>query len=463
MNRQEKYRFTDNVTPLSADELNARFFDLDTRLGSIEAQGDALPKAIADFNSAALSRINDVLLPAFQSVAEVQRLGFLNAPIAENTAAVFALGLTTVVIAVDRRSFFTPSPWVVLVRDASVADYVVAHVLSYSQDTGVLQLDVDSLAGTPGTYTDVTVWGVAGGALTALENGQGTRTDRVAAESARDAAAGSASSAATSAAYASSAAGSAGISAGNARTSEANAATYAQAAQNAVQGTTMAVTSVNGKQGPGAISLGAADVGAVSSVNGHGGAVTLGAADVGAVASVNGKTGAAISLAAADVGALAPGRNLADLADAPTARTNLGLGAAATKAIAALADWITGVAGRVLTTDVVTSGAQPVVIPWAATTNVDLNTFLSNAVLTLGGATVLNFQNTAAKKGFSGLLEIYQPAAGGYAVTLTAGQAVFAGSAPAVDTGASARTLWFWQVLSDGKVFLAPANTLGAS
>ncbi len=50
----------------------------------------------------------------------------------------------------------------------------------------------------------------------------------------------------------------------------------------------------------------------------------------GTISSVNGQTGPAVTLTASNVGALATGSNLSDLASASAARSNLGLGAAAT-------------------------------------------------------------------------------------------------------------------------------------
>ena len=63
MIRREVYRFQEGRTPLSAQELNRRFFDLDTRLDALEGLKVSWEEAVRVLQEAGLARINQVLLP----------------------------------------------------------------------------------------------------------------------------------------------------------------------------------------------------------------------------------------------------------------------------------------------------------------------------------------------------------------------------------------------------------------
>lgn len=176
MDRREAYRFQDNVTPLNADELNARFFDLNSRLSMLErleVTWDAISK---DVEETYLIRINEVLMPAFTKIAQVNELGFLIAPIAADSNAIFALGETAVTIAADRRELFYPSPWVFLTREDNPDDRVLAKRIAYDRATGGLTLEITNLWGTPGTYTDVYVSALAGDALSMIAASEGIQS-----------------------------------------------------------------------------------------------------------------------------------------------------------------------------------------------------------------------------------------------------------------------------------------------
>jgi len=62
--RSESYRFRDNKTPLSAEELNARFFDLDKRLHQVEQLESQLAEEVNKFSQLGLDRIAEVVDPA---------------------------------------------------------------------------------------------------------------------------------------------------------------------------------------------------------------------------------------------------------------------------------------------------------------------------------------------------------------------------------------------------------------
>ncbi len=190
MNRQDIYRFVDGVTPLNADNLNLRVFDIDSRLGTLEQAQPSLNDAINNLVSLGLDRINSALLPAFNQILEIQQMGFLSAPIAAGSNAVFATGATAVTISASYKQYFQPPPWVVLVRAANATDYCIAQVTGWNSATGGLLLTITNQAGVSGTYTDVTVIGCPGGALAAIDAAAqvlSARTDVLAAQADVDA------------------------------------------------------------------------------------------------------------------------------------------------------------------------------------------------------------------------------------------------------------------------------------
>ena len=170
MDQSDVYKFVDNVTPLSAKELNGRFLDINARLGMVEANKPTLDAAVNDLVSIGLSRINAALLPAFNELLNIQKLGFLSAPIAADSNVVFGVNASTgIAIDPSYAQYFVPPPWVAIVRAANATDYCIAKVLSYVSATGALQLDITTQSGNAGTYTDVTVIGCPGGALAAID------------------------------------------------------------------------------------------------------------------------------------------------------------------------------------------------------------------------------------------------------------------------------------------------------
>ena len=263
MNRQQFYALIDGQTTFSAADMNPRLFDIDTRLGAMELMQPSLASAIDDLTQLGVARINSALLPAFTQITAIQTLGFLSAPIAPGSNAIFATGTTEVTIAASNAGLFVPPPWVVLVRAANATDYLIAQVLSYNSATGGLSLLVTNQVGVAGTYTDVTVIGCPGGALAAIDSAAEVsadaaivRADRLAADA--DAASAAARSSAA-AGSATSAAASESAAAGSATSAAASAVSAAADAASISGGP---VTSVNSKTG--VVTLAASDVGAVA-------------------------------------------------------------------------------------------------------------------------------------------------------------------------------------------------------
>ncbi len=76
----------------------------------------------------------------------------------------------------------------ILVSDSVPDSYVLGRKLSYDQETGELRINVTNQWGSNSLLADVTVWGVAGGALSALENATKSIDAKIAAQTASTAA-----------------------------------------------------------------------------------------------------------------------------------------------------------------------------------------------------------------------------------------------------------------------------------
>jgi len=240
----------------SPDRMNRAMTAIDNRLTALETYRPNLDALISEITQVGLTRVSDAVVPIVERLANIEALGFLNAPIEDGTVAHFQLGAVNVTIATDRRAFFTPSPWVMMLSDANPDDYVLGRVTNYDNETGLLGINITNLWGTTSVFSDVTVWGVAGGALSAIESAQQVSLDRGAVHLDRVGADASAASAASSAATAATQAGNA---AGSATAAAASAVLAAASAASISGGP---VTSVNGKGG--AVTINAGDVGAYS-------------------------------------------------------------------------------------------------------------------------------------------------------------------------------------------------------
>jgi len=88
-NRFDAYRFRANKTPLSADVFNARWSDIDSRIGQLETISSQLESSINQLTELGIERLEESVLPvvedAAQLIADAQaELEALNSPASES-------------------------------------------------------------------------------------------------------------------------------------------------------------------------------------------------------------------------------------------------------------------------------------------------------------------------------------------------------------------------------------------
>lgn len=155
-------------TKLTPDFWNQLLADIDLLLQAVQEKSAAFEEARAQLIELALFRINTALAPAFEQINEYRTGGFLVAPIADLTEVTFEEGDTSVVIHPDNRELFLQTPYVALVREANITDIALARAIAYNAETGVLSLDIVSVQGNPGPFTDVIVSATAGSVATQI-------------------------------------------------------------------------------------------------------------------------------------------------------------------------------------------------------------------------------------------------------------------------------------------------------
>jgi len=108
--KQEVYRFRDGKTPLSADTFNLRFFDVDVRLGGLEAKTIDWDAAFGVLRDLGLSRLADLLLQLNQQAqaAEAALQAAFDAHEATRDAtSAAALAAATAALAAAQQSYET--------------------------------------------------------------------------------------------------------------------------------------------------------------------------------------------------------------------------------------------------------------------------------------------------------------------------------------------------------------------
>lgn len=137
------------LTPSNWDrlmrELHARFNELEKVLPPLEA-AEALVLNVG------LGRVNEVLLPAFEVIAELANLGLLFEAQSEN-AVTIAEGPSTFIIPEAKRNQFSPASHLAFVSEGDSTKQMYGTRVSYDRETGELIADISAIDG-EGTFDD---------------------------------------------------------------------------------------------------------------------------------------------------------------------------------------------------------------------------------------------------------------------------------------------------------------------
>lgn len=126
---------------------------LEGRFQTLETERKTVDTAIEEMRAVALQRINEILIPATEDIVDVTTLGFLLGP--SSTSVLLELGVKVFIINEGpQRDTFTPSPYVIVERQANIDDYAIARVQYYTRETGALSLNITAFHGNPGPHND---------------------------------------------------------------------------------------------------------------------------------------------------------------------------------------------------------------------------------------------------------------------------------------------------------------------
>jgi len=126
---------------------------LEGRFQVLETEQDIVKQLTEDIRAAALSRMNEILIPATEDIIAVTKLGFLLGP--SSTLMELKLGPTYLIIDEGpQRNSFTPSPYLIIEREANIDDYAIARLDGYTQESGELLMTITAWHGNAGPHSD---------------------------------------------------------------------------------------------------------------------------------------------------------------------------------------------------------------------------------------------------------------------------------------------------------------------
>ena len=126
---------------------------LEGRFQTLEATAGYAAGIAEEIRAAALIRMNEILIPATEDIIAVTKLGFLLGP--SSTLMELKLGPTFLIIDEGpQRNSFTPSPYLIIEREANHDDYAIARMDGYTQATGELLMTITAWHGNAGPWSD---------------------------------------------------------------------------------------------------------------------------------------------------------------------------------------------------------------------------------------------------------------------------------------------------------------------
>jgi len=138
--------------------LDRRFDDIALRLRKMEARGDTIGDLEKQLVTLALTRINDVLGPAYEQIEGKAHLGALLATTAEQELELPFAGQASFLVAIADRNTFAPAGFLSFVSTAEPTAIMLGSFVSYDPDTGVLVANITNSTGPAGPHTN---WAVA--------------------------------------------------------------------------------------------------------------------------------------------------------------------------------------------------------------------------------------------------------------------------------------------------------------
>lgn len=138
--------------------LDRRFDDIALRLRKMEARGDTIGDLEKQLVTLALTRINDVLGPAYEQIEGKAHLGALLATTAEQELGLPFAGQASFLVAIADRNTFAPAGFLSFVSTAEPTAIMLGSFVSYDPDTGVLVVNITNSTGPAGPHTN---WAVA--------------------------------------------------------------------------------------------------------------------------------------------------------------------------------------------------------------------------------------------------------------------------------------------------------------
>lgn len=171
---------------LTAENFDKRFLDINHRLGPLEALNLAYDVLVGEVNDTVLARVNETIDGLRVQLQQIALLQWLTG--VSGSSITLTEGADSALLIVDTdRELFTPGPYSVLQRVSDANTYAILKSQSYDRASGQYNFNIQTVFGTPGTYTDWSVAAVAGSTLaqiTLLATGRLVRDAAIAAAAA---------------------------------------------------------------------------------------------------------------------------------------------------------------------------------------------------------------------------------------------------------------------------------------